>query len=92
MKWLYERGFGQRSAMVAVLDDGKKVGQITLLHQNIYLDGKPTAATQLVDLFILQAYRSPDWSAASTRKSSGCATPKYPPGSRAAERQLGAAQ
>ncbi len=59
IKWLYESGFGQRSAIVAVFDDGKKVGQIVLLHQKVYLDGKPTAATQLVDLFILQAYRSP---------------------------------
>jgi Acetyltransferase (GNAT) domain len=59
MKWLYESGFGQGSAIVAVHDDRKKVGQIALLHQKIYLDGKPVAATQLVDLFILQAYRSP---------------------------------
>jgi hypothetical protein len=59
MKWLYESGFGQGSAIVAVHDDRKKVGQIALLHQNIYLDGKPVAATQLVDLFVLQAYRSP---------------------------------
>jgi hypothetical protein len=59
MKWLYEAGFGQGSAVLAVFDDGKKVGQIALLRQNIYLDGKPVAATQLVDLFILQAYRSP---------------------------------
>ncbi|MGO8908282.1 MAG: GNAT family N-acetyltransferase [Bradyrhizobium sp.] len=59
MKWLYESGFGQRSTIVAVFDDGKKVGQIALLHQKVYLDGKPAAATQLVDLFILQAYRSP---------------------------------
>jgi Acetyltransferase (GNAT) domain len=59
MKWLYERGFGQGSAVVAAFDDGRKVGQIVLLHQNIYLDGEPVIATQLVDLFILQAYRSP---------------------------------
>jgi len=59
MRWLYENGFGQRSAIVAVFDDGKKVGQIALLHQNVYLDGKSAAAIQLVDLFILKAYRSP---------------------------------
>jgi hypothetical protein len=59
MKWLYERGFGQGSAVVAAFDNGRKVGQIVLLHQNIYLDGEPVIATQLVDLFILQAYRSP---------------------------------
>jgi hypothetical protein len=59
MRWLYESGFGGGSAIVAAFDDGKKVGQIALLHQKVYLDGKPVAATQLVDLFILQAYRSP---------------------------------
>jgi hypothetical protein len=59
MKWLYERGFGQGSAVVAAFDDGKKVGQIVLLHQKVYLDGQPVIATQLIDLFVLQAYRSP---------------------------------
>ena len=59
IKWLYENGFGQGSAILAAFDDGKKIGQIVLLHQNVYLDGKPAIATQLIDLFILQAYRSP---------------------------------
>jgi hypothetical protein len=59
MKWLYESGFGGGSAIVAAFDGDKKVGQIALLHQKVYLDGKPVAAIQLVDLFILRAYRSP---------------------------------
>jgi Acetyltransferase (GNAT) domain len=59
MKWLYERGFGQGSIVVGAFDDGRKVGQIVLLHQKVYLDGGPVIATQLIDLFILQAYRSP---------------------------------
>jgi hypothetical protein len=59
MKWLYERGFGQGSAVVGAFDDGKKVGQIVLLHQKVYLDGEPVITTQLIDLFILQTYRSP---------------------------------
>ena len=59
MRWLYERGFGLGSAVIAAFDDGKKVGQIVMLHQNIYLDRKPVVATQLIDLFILQAHRSP---------------------------------
>jgi Acetyltransferase (GNAT) domain len=59
MKWLYEKGFGQGGAVIAAYDDSKKVGQIALLHQKVYLEGKPTAAIQLVDLFVLQAYRSP---------------------------------
>jgi hypothetical protein len=59
MKWLYEAGFGGGSAIVAAFDGSKKVGQIALLHLKVYLDGQPVAATQLIDLFILQAYRSP---------------------------------
>lgn len=59
MKWLYERGFGQGSAVVAAFDGGKKIGQIVLLHQKVYLDGAPVIATQLIDLFILKTYRSP---------------------------------
>jgi hypothetical protein len=58
IRWLYENGFGQGCAILAVFDDDKKVGQIVLLHQNVYLDGKPAVATQLIDLFVLQAYRS----------------------------------
>jgi Acetyltransferase (GNAT) domain len=58
MRWLYERGFGQGSAVIAAFDGDKKVGQIVLLHQKVCLDGRPVTATQLIDLFILQAYRS----------------------------------
>jgi Acetyltransferase (GNAT) domain len=58
MRWLYERGFGRGSIVVAAFDGEKKVGQIVMLRQSIYLDGQPVAAIQLIDLFILQAYRS----------------------------------
>jgi hypothetical protein len=59
MKWLYERGFGEGCTVVAAFDEDKKVGQIVLLHQKVCLGGQPVVATQLIDLFILQAYRSP---------------------------------
>lgn len=59
MKWLYERGFGQGASVVAAFDGDKKVGQIVLLHQKIYLDGEPVIATQLIDLFVLPACRAP---------------------------------
>jgi len=58
MKWLYERGFGEGAAVVSAFDGDKKVGQIVLLHQKVHLDGVPVIATQLIDLFILKAYRS----------------------------------
>jgi hypothetical protein len=59
MKWLYERGFGQGTIVVAATDDGVKIGQIALVHQTIHYDGKPCAAVQLVDLFIAKQHRSP---------------------------------
>jgi hypothetical protein len=59
MKWLYERGFGHGRAVIGTFDGDRKVGQIVLLHQKLCLDGAPAVATQLIDLFILQAYRSP---------------------------------
>jgi GNAT acetyltransferase-like protein len=59
MKWLYERAFGQGSAVVSAFDGDEKVGQIVMLHQNVYLEGEPVIATQLIDLFVLPAYRSP---------------------------------
>jgi hypothetical protein len=59
MKWLYERGFGAGATVVAAFEDGNKIGQIVLLHQNVFLDGAPVIATQLIDLFILRPYRSP---------------------------------
>jgi hypothetical protein len=59
MQWLYERSFGQGSTIVSVFDEGVKVGQMVLVHQKVCSGGEPGSATQLVDLFILQAYRSP---------------------------------
>ena len=44
--------------MLAAFDDGRKVGQIALIGQNVCIDGEIHPAVQLVDLFILQAYRS----------------------------------
>ncbi|HEY5504243.1 MAG TPA: hypothetical protein VIK28_03725, partial [Sedimentisphaerales bacterium] len=59
MKWLYERSFGQGATIVSVSEEGAKVGQIALIRQIIYSDGEPCVAIQLVDLFILRQYRSP---------------------------------
>jgi Acetyltransferase (GNAT) domain len=58
MKWLYTQAFGLGSAVVAAFDGDRKIGQIVLLHQKLYLDGGPVTAAQLIDLFILPAYRS----------------------------------
>jgi hypothetical protein len=59
MKWLYESSFGQGSTILAAFDGDVKVGQMALIHQKLRSGGEAVTATQLVDLFILQAYRSP---------------------------------
>jgi predicted N-acetyltransferase YhbS len=59
MKWLYERGFGQGTIVLAATDDGRKIGQIALVHQTIHCGGEPCSALQLVDLFVSKPHRSP---------------------------------
>src|SRR5581483_1001243 len=58
IKWLYERGFGRGTTVLAAVDDGRKIGQVAMLGQTVCIDGELAPAVQLVDLFILQAYRS----------------------------------
>lgn len=58
IKWLYERAFGRGTIVLAALDDGRKIGQIAMIGQNIRVAGEIHPAVQLVDLFLLQAYRS----------------------------------
>ena len=59
MRWLYQRSFGEGSAILAVFDEGIKVGQIGLIHQTSGSNGKSgIAVIILVELFILQSYRS----------------------------------
>ena len=58
MKWLYERGFGQGTTVLAAAEDGRKIGQIALLHLTIHCGGEPCSAIQLVDFFISRDHRS----------------------------------
>ena len=58
IKWLYERAFGSGTTVIAAIDDGRKIGQIAMIGQNIRVGGELHRAVQLVDLFLLQAYRS----------------------------------
>ena len=59
MKWLYESSFGQGSTILSAFDGDVKVGQMALIHQKLRSGGEAVTATQLVDLFIVQAHRSP---------------------------------
>jgi len=58
IKWLYERGFGRGATVLAAIDDGRKIGQVAMVGQTVCINGELVPAIQLVDLFILQAYRS----------------------------------
>ena len=58
IKWLYERGFGRGTTVLAAIDDGRKIGQVAMVGQTVCINGELQPAIQLVDLFILQAYRS----------------------------------
>jgi hypothetical protein len=58
IKWLYETSFGRGTMVLAATDGTKKIGQVALIGQSICVDGEVCAGIQLVDLFILQAYRS----------------------------------
>jgi predicted N-acetyltransferase YhbS len=59
MRWLYERGFSQGTTVLALTDDGVKIGQIALVHLSVQCDGKSCSAVQLVDLFVARDRRSP---------------------------------
>jgi Acetyltransferase (GNAT) domain len=59
MKWLYERSFGQGTIVLAVTDDGVKVGQMALVRQTVQADGEFCSAIQLVDLFLSKDHRNP---------------------------------
>lgn len=58
IQWLYERSFGRGTTVLAAIDNGRKIGQIALIGQSVCVAGEVHPAVQLVDLFILQAYRS----------------------------------
>jgi GNAT superfamily N-acetyltransferase len=60
LRWLYERCFSQGSTVVSLRSGGKKVGQFVMLRQTVRVDGAREPACQLVDLFVLKAYRSRD--------------------------------
>jgi hypothetical protein len=59
MKWLYERSFGQGTIVLAVTDNGAKVGQMALVRQTVQADGQACSAIQLVDLFLSKDHRNP---------------------------------
>ena len=58
LRWFYERSFGRGTIVLAIFDDGVKVGHAALVRQLLTIDGIEQSAAQFVDLFILKKYRS----------------------------------
>lgn len=58
LRWLYEEAFGLGAVSVALRHDGRKVGHVAILLQPVAAGGRTELAGQLVDLFILQPFRS----------------------------------
>ena len=58
MQWFYEQCFAQGHTVIALRNGDRKVGQITMVHQTVMVDGQPERAAQLVDLFIDSSVRS----------------------------------
>ncbi|MDQ8728703.1 GNAT family N-acetyltransferase [Bradyrhizobium sp. LHD-71] len=58
MRWLYEQCFSEGATVVSLRTAQQKVGQFVIVRQEIVADGVPQPAAQLVDLFVLKAFRS----------------------------------
>lgn len=58
MRWLYNDSFSHGTTVLAAHADGRKVGQIALIHQLVQVEGKMEQAVLLTDLFVLEKYRS----------------------------------
>jgi GNAT superfamily N-acetyltransferase len=58
IRWLYERSFSLGTTVVALRDNGRKIGQCAMGYQPITMDGIRQQAVQIVDLFLAKAFRS----------------------------------
>ncbi len=58
LRWFYERSFSRGTIILAIFDDGMKVGHAALVRQSLMIGGVEQPAAQFVDLFILKKYRS----------------------------------
>ena len=56
--WLYERSFSEGRTVVSLRANGRKVGQFAMIRQKVVTAGVIEPAVQLVNLFVLKAFRS----------------------------------
>jgi hypothetical protein len=57
LRWFYERCFSLGTTVIALRDEGRKVGQIAMVRQMLRVDGRQESAAQLVDLFVSREFR-----------------------------------
>lgn len=58
LRWLYEDAYGEGATVLAAYAGARKVGHLALLHQTMTVEGRPEPAAALVDVFVLEAFRS----------------------------------
>jgi GNAT superfamily N-acetyltransferase len=58
IRWLYERSFSLGATVLALRDNGRKVGQCAMVYQSILMDGSREHGVQIVDLFLAKEFRS----------------------------------
>jgi len=59
-QWFYERCFSLGTTVVSLRDGNRKIGQCAMVHQLVLMNGIYEPAAQLVDLFIIEQFRSKD--------------------------------
>ncbi len=58
LRWLYEEAYGEGTTVLAAYAGERKVGHLALLHQTVTVEGRPEPAVALVDVFVVEAFRS----------------------------------
>ena len=58
LRWFYNDAFSLGTKVIALENDGQKVGQIAVVRQKLRIDGVDHVAGQLCDLFITKPHRS----------------------------------
>ena len=69
LRWFYERSFARGTIILAIFDDGVKVGHAALVRQLLMIGGLEQSAAQFVDLFILKSTDRRDRCARFIRQS-----------------------
>lgn len=58
LRWLYEDAYGEGTTVLAAYAGPRKVGHLALLHQTVTVEGRPEPSVALVDVFVVEAFRS----------------------------------